>query len=74
MGERSSFMAYRKSRIAVTVAGAALLAAAIVPSFGGASSHREAPMISQDPAADATDFYFFLSPDAPTTATLIANY
>ncbi|MDP9275512.1 MAG: DUF4331 domain-containing protein, partial [Chloroflexota bacterium] len=31
-------------------------------------------MISQDPAADATDFYMFRSPDAPTTATLIANY
>ncbi len=67
-------MPHRKSRIVVTVAGAALLAAAIVPSLGGASSHREAPMISQDPAADATDFYMFRSPDAPTTATLIANY
>lgn len=67
-------MPHPKSRIVVTVANAALLAAAIVPSFGGASSHREAPMISQDPAADATDFYMFRSPDAPTTATLIANY
>ena len=39
-----------------------------------ASSHREAPLISQDPAADATDLYAFVSPDAPDTVTLIANY
>lgn len=40
----------------------------------GASSHREAPLISQDPAADGTDFYMFVSPDKPDTVTLIANY
>ncbi|CAA9532528.1 MAG: hypothetical protein AVDCRST_MAG73-1086, partial [uncultured Thermomicrobiales bacterium] len=40
----------------------------------GASSHREAPIISQDPAADNTDVYAFVSPDAPATVTLIANY
>lgn len=40
----------------------------------GASSHREAPLISQDPVADATDFYMFLSPDKPDTVTMIANY
>ncbi len=39
-----------------------------------ASSHREAPMISGDPKADATDVYAFVSPDRPGTATLIANY
>lgn len=39
-----------------------------------ASSHREAPAISQDPAADNTDTYIFKSPDAPTTITLVANY
>ncbi len=39
-----------------------------------ASSHREAPMISGDPKADATDVYAFVSPDKPDTATLIANY
>jgi len=38
-----------------------------------ASSHREAPMISQDPAADATDVYAFVAPDAPTKVVLIAN-
>ena len=39
-----------------------------------ASSHREAPLISQDPVADATDLYAFVSPDNPDTVTLIANY
>lgn len=38
------------------------------------SSHREAPEISQDPVADSTDLYAFVSPDQPDTVTLIANY
>jgi len=38
------------------------------------SSHREAPEISKDPTADSTDLYAFVSPDAPSTVTLIANY
>lgn len=51
----------------------------VLASFGfasltSASSHREAPLISGDPKADASDLYAFVSPDAPTTATLIANY
>lgn len=41
---------------------------------GSASSHREAPIISQDPTADATDLYAFVSPDDADTVTLIANY
>src|SRR3954470_20835542 len=39
-----------------------------------ASSHREAPLISADPLADNTDVYAFVSPDAPQTVTLIANW
>jgi hypothetical protein len=39
-----------------------------------ASSHREAPLISADPLADNTDVYAFVSPDAPSTVTLIANW
>jgi Domain of unknown function (DUF4331) len=38
------------------------------------SSHREAPEISKDPVADSTDVYAFVSPDNPSTVTLIANY
>src|SRR2546427_1704790 len=38
------------------------------------SSHREAPSISKDPVADNTDLYAFVSPDNPSTVTVIANY
>ena len=41
--------------------------------IAGASSHREAPLSSQDPVTDLTDVYAFVSPDAPDTVTLIAN-
>ena len=39
-----------------------------------ASSHREAPLIADDPLADNTDLYAFRSPDDPNTVTIIANY
>src|SRR5580698_9975937 len=39
-----------------------------------ASSHREAPLISNDPLADNTDLYAFRSPDNPDKITIIANY
>src|SRR4051812_17224924 len=39
-----------------------------------ASSHREAPLISQDPEADNTDVYAFVSPDVTNTVTIVANY
>jgi len=38
------------------------------------SSHREALQIAKDPVADNTDVYAFVSPDQPSTVTLIANY
>ena len=38
------------------------------------SSDREAPEISKDPVADNTDTYAFVSPDDPSTVTIIANY
>ncbi|MEO1383679.1 MAG: DUF4331 domain-containing protein, partial [Bacteroidota bacterium] len=41
---------------------------------GWASSHREAPLIANDPLADNTDVYAFRSPDDQQTVTLIANY
>lgn len=68
----------RPALLAVT---AATLAAAALPLVGPlvapqttASSHREAPVIAQDPVADGTDFYMFVSPDRPDTVTFIANY
>lgn len=49
-----------------------LLAASLVsPAF--ASSHREAPAISLDPAADITDFYMFNDPNDASRVVLIMN-
>ena len=39
-----------------------------------ASSHREAPLIANDPLADNVDLYAFRSPDDPNTITIIATY
>src|SRR6202043_2328159 len=62
-------------------AASALLMSVIVagtlglfPGVSGASSHREAPLISSDPQADNTDLYAFVSPDKPDTATIISNW
>jgi Domain of unknown function (DUF4331) len=61
----------------VQVAGRMLVAAAIAAALsvsGRASSHREAPLISQDPLADNTDVYAFVSPANSSTVTLISNF
>src|SRR3954465_13704393 len=39
-----------------------------------ASSHREAPLISNDPLADNTDLYVFRSPCDTNKIVIIANY
>ena len=39
-----------------------------------ASSHREAPMIADDPLADNTDVYAFVAPNDPNRVVLIADY
>ncbi|MGH9051218.1 MAG: DUF4331 domain-containing protein, partial [Acidimicrobiia bacterium] len=64
----------RKLRLvlAAVTAGAAMAVSGLV--IGGASSHREAPLISEDPVADNTDTYAFVSPDKPDTVTLVANW
>jgi hypothetical protein len=51
-----------------------VVAAALVGAPASASSHREAPLIARDPSADITDLYAFVSPDAPDTVTIIADY
>src|SRR2546421_3047324 len=38
------------------------------------SSHREAPLIANDPLADNTDLYAFRSPDDPNKIMIIADY
>src|ERR1043165_9223843 len=62
---------------AVGVSVVAMLTASIVgvnPSQTAASSHREAPLISQDPVADNTDTYAFISPDRPDSVTLVGAW
>jgi hypothetical protein len=58
----------------LSAAAAAAFVGSIGPSSATASSHREAPLIADDPAADNTDVYAFVSPDKPSTVTIIANY
>jgi hypothetical protein len=53
-----------------------LLAAALLPLYAAASSHREAPAIAGQPRVDGTDFYMFRSyePGRSGYVTFIANY
>jgi hypothetical protein len=62
---------------AVGIVAAAAMGAALTdsgPSAAPASSHREAPLISEDPSVDNTDLYAFRSPDKPNTVTIISNW
>jgi hypothetical protein len=47
---------------------------ALAPLTGGASSHREAPLVSADPQIDTTDVWAFVSEDRPSTVTIIASW
>jgi len=53
---------------------AALIAAAIAVPLSVGSSHREAPNIMLDPAADNTDTYAFTAKDAPGSITVVADW
>ncbi len=64
----------RRGALTIAPLLAAAAAATVIPTFAGGSSHREAPGISQDPTADNTDVYAFVSPDRSDTATLVANF
>ncbi len=59
--------------IVLLTAAAAVGATTLGPGNGTASSHREAPLIAEDPSADLTDLYAFRSPDKPNTVTILAN-
>jgi hypothetical protein len=60
--------------LGVAVAAAVLVLRGPSPEASNASSHREAPLIAEDPSADTTDLYAFRSPDAPSYLTVIANW
>src|SRR6476646_7735073 len=61
-----------RALLLIPLLGVGLLMAGLLPS--SASSHREAPLISEDPVADDTDVYAFVSPDNPNTVTIIGNW
>ncbi len=60
--------------VAGVIAGATALTSIHETPRITASSHREAPLISNDPEADGTDLFVFRSPDRPDTLTFIMNY
>src|SRR5580692_5882399 len=66
---KSSTITRRWVRFAIVVAFFSGLSVVLM-----SSSHREAPLIANDPLADNTDLYAFRSPDDPDKITIIANY
>jgi hypothetical protein len=65
----------RRRLVAVAAVGLAAAGVNILaPVQSTASSHREAPLIADTPKLDNTDLYAFVSPDAPDSATIIANW
>jgi hypothetical protein len=62
----------KRRKIYAAILLSVMLVNTSIPLF--ASSHREAPMIANDPLADNTDLYAFRSPDDPSKVTIIANY
>jgi hypothetical protein len=57
----------------VAVAGALLLTLTSVVGVS-ASSHREAPLIAQDPSADNTDLYAWVDEHSPSKVNIVMNY
>jgi Domain of unknown function (DUF4331) len=73
MTQKNKYKHMKKNMLKVKQMMLAL--AILVGSYSAsASSHREAPLISNDPLADNTDVYAFRSPDDPNTITIICNY
>jgi hypothetical protein len=60
-------------RFARVIGGLALCGAALWSGGTLAASHREAPLIAQDPTADNTDFYMFRSWTNPGNVVFILN-
>ena len=56
------------------IARTALALLGLVAGSALASSHREAPLISEDPGADNTDVYAFVDPNEPDKVVLISNF
>ena len=63
-----------RNRLLLAVAAAAAVSLSITPLTASASSHREAPLIAEDPLADNTDLYAFVAPDDAGRTVIVANY
>ena len=69
MNRHHKLVKWLASALSLAAAAALLITSALVMApTADASSHREAPLIAQDPTADSTDVYAFLSPDGPGPA------
>ena len=64
----------RAAALAITGALAVAAFAGLGPVASTASSHREAPLVSGDPAIDATDLYAFVPDSAPTKVALVGSW
>ena len=60
-------------RISRMIVGACFCCAALFEATSFGASHREAPLIANDPAADNTDFYMFRSWTDPSKVVFILN-
>jgi hypothetical protein len=71
---RRRFRTVATAIVASAALGLALFTTSLGPQPGRASSHREAPLVSADPQVDTTDFYLFVTPNKPSTVTLISTW
>jgi Domain of unknown function (DUF4331) len=60
-----------RSQRGARLAAGVMMASAIPLIHADAASHREAPITALDRTADITDWYAFVSPEAPDTVTMI---
>jgi hypothetical protein len=67
-------MSHATTRTRWLLLAAVVAASAIAASLAISSSHREAPNIMLDPAADNTDVYAFTAPDAEGALTIVSNW
>ncbi len=68
---KKKYMNPSKLKKVVLMAATAIMA---LPGIASASSHREAPAISEDPAADNTDVYAWVAPGAHDKLYIVANW
>src|SRR4051812_37305469 len=64
----------RRSAVLIVALTAAIAAGLLAAVGAFSSSHREAPRVMLDPAADNTDVYAFTAPDAQDSLTVVSNW